>query len=97
MHKRNAIFASVVLVLPLVVMLVVMLVAPHTAAPIVISLIVAPALSLIGGIILGMRTGTTHPETLGLAIAWTFLLLAGSEALLFFGCASGVVELRFGG
>lgn len=97
MHQRNATFAGAVLVLPLVVLLVALLVAPHTAAPIVISLMVAPALSLIGGIILGMRTGTTHLKRIGLAIAWTFLLLAGSEALLFFGCASGVVELRFGG
>ena len=93
MHQRNAIFAGVVLVLPLVAMLVVR----HSEAPIAISLIVAPALSLMGGIILGMRTGTTHLKRLGLGIAWTFLLLVGSEALIFFGCASGVVELRFGG
>lgn len=93
MHQRNAIFAGVVLFAPLVALLVVR----PSDAPIVTSLIMAPALSLMGGIILGMRTGTTHPKRLGLAIAWTFLLLVGSEALLFFGCTSGVVDLRLGG
>lgn len=87
-RSRNSIIAAVVLLLP--VLIILLFRKPEVTIP--TTLIVAPALALSGGIVLGLRLGRTPLTKAGLVVGLTLVLLVCSEALLFFGCAAANID-----
>ena len=63
-------------------------------AVLILGIWVAPPLSLIGGVVLGIRLGRSSMVRFGLALLLTLGLLIGSEGLLFLGCSLGHWELK---